>query len=262
MNNVKTFKMRLFLFRTFSFLAAIIFIANTAYGSRPYGGFYTAEKIANLRKNCEKYDWAGQLRTNAINKAKLWVDKSDDELWHMVPGQDLPRTIDVTMDRLTKGPKVLGCLKCGEKLFKYGNYPYEPDFENKPWKLTCPSCKVVFPTNDFGKYYESAIDEHGLFNPAKGDKSLLFNTAHPDPKDPLHKYGVDDGFGFIDKNGRGHRFIGYYTWKYWDYVIKGLAALSDAYLYTGEKEYARKAAILLDRIADVYPDKKERHLTY
>lgn len=48
----------------------------------------------------------------------------------------------------------------------------------------------------------------------------LYNTAHPDPNDPLHKYGVDDGFGYIDKNGRGHRFIGYYTWKYWNYVIE------------------------------------------
>lgn len=253
MITVKPLKMKVLLLRFLSFLVLIV-LTNPVDAARPYGGFYTAEKINNLRKNCEKYDWAKEQRKSAIHKAKIWLAKEDAELWHMIPGQDLPRTIDVTMDRLTTGPKVLGCLKCGEKILKYGNYPYEPDFENKPWKLTCPSCKVVFPTNDFGKYYESAIDEYGFFNPAKGDKSLLYNAEHPDPKDPLHKYGVDDGFGYIDQNGRGHRFIGYYTWKYWDYVIGGLAALSNAYLYTGEKEYARKAAILLDRIADVYPD--------
>jgi hypothetical protein len=219
-----------------------------------YGGFYTEERISNLRKNCEKYDWAKMRRETVIAKAETWLAKSDEELWAMVPGQDLPRAIDVTFDRLVAGPKSLGCQICGEKITKYGNYPYEPDIEKLPWKLTCPSCKSVFPTNDFFKYYKSAIDEHGLFNPSKGDRSLLFNADHPDPKDPLHKFGVDDGFGYIDKNGRAHRYIGYYVWKYWSYLNDGLSALADGFIYTGDKQYAHKAAILLDRIADVYPD--------
>ena len=228
-------------------------IGNAA-ASRIYGGFYTSERISNLRNNCEKFDWAKKQRTLVLQRAKLWLAKSDEELWTMIPGQDLPRCIDVTFDRLTTGPKFLGCLKCGHEISKYGNYPYNPDFENKPWKLTCPSCNSVFPTNDFYKYYLSAIDERGLFNPAKGDKSLLFNANHPDPKDPLHKYGVDDGYGYVNEDGRSFRFIGYYTWKYWDHLIEGLGALADGYLYTGEPIYARKAAIMLDRIADVYPN--------
>jgi hypothetical protein len=222
--------------------------------SRIYGGYYTRERITNLRNNCLKYEWAGKRKEAVIARASLWLKKSDDELWTMVPGQDLPRTIDVTIDRLAEGPLSLGCLVCGDKIRKFGNYPYEPDFENKPWKLTCPSCGTVFPTNDFGKYYRSGIDGRGLFNPAKADRSLLFNTAHPDPEDPLHKFGVDDGFGYIDKNGRAHRFIGYYTWKYWTWLNDGLAALADGFIYTGDKRYAHKAAILLDRIGDVYPD--------
>jgi hypothetical protein len=226
----------------------------SAMASRIYGGFYTKEKLDNIRNNCEKYEWAKKLREQAVKNAGIWVIKPDAELWAMVPGQDLPRCIDVTFDRLTKGPKFLGCLKCGKEISKYGNYPYNPDVEHKPWKLTCPSCKSVFPTNDFGKYYQSGIDEHGVFNPAKGDKTLLYNAAHPDPKDPLHKYGVDDGYGYIDQNGRGHRFIGYYTWKYWAHITSGLNALANAYIYTGSKIYAHKAAILLDRIADLYPD--------
>ena len=112
----------------------------------------------------------------------------------------------------------------------------------------------MFPTNDFGKFYASAIDERGQFDASKGDKTLLFNEAHPNPSDPMHKYGVDDGFGYIDQNGRSHKFIGYYVWKKWDYISSGLSLLADAYLYSGDKKYARKAAILLDRIADVYPE--------
>ncbi len=237
-----------------SFFITLILITHHSYADRPYGGFYTKEKITNLRTNSDKYEWARELRAGAIKRAANWLAKDDEELWNMVPGQDLPRCIDVTFDRLTKGPKILGCLKCGHEIFKYGNYPYEPQFEEKPWKLTCPSCKSVFPTNDFGKFYKSAIDEKGLFDVKKGDRSLLYNEAHPDPKDPLHKWGVDDGFGYIDENGRSHKYVGYYTWKYWNYINSGLAALSDAYLYTGNKTYARKAAVILDRIADVYPD--------
>lgn len=236
-------------------IALLLSLSSTivVYATRDYGGHYSKERIINLRNNCQKYDWARKELNAAVAKAKPWLAKSDEALWKMVPGQDLPRTIDVTYDKFSSGPKFLGCLVCGNKILKYGNYPYDPDFENKPWKLTCPSCGSVFPTNDFGKYYESAIDEHGLFNPTKGDTNLLFNTDHPDPKDPLHKYGVDDGFGYVAENGRAYKFIGYYTWKYWMYINNGLAALADAFLYTGDKRYAHKAAILLDRIADVYP---------
>lgn len=229
-------------------------LTGNAYSQRQYGGFYTQKKIQNLRNNCEMYDWAKDMKNSVVKRASVFANKSDNELWSMVPGQNTPRCIDVTLDRIAKGPKVLGCLKCGLDVLKYGNYPYNPEFEDKPWKLTCPSCKSVFPTNDFGKFYESALDERGQFDVSKGDKNLLFNTAHPDPSDPLHKYGVDDGFGFIDQNGRAHRFIGYYVWKKWDYISDGLAALAEAYLYTGDKMYARKAAIILDRIADVYPE--------
>ena len=225
----------------------------TLQAQRVYGGYYTKERIDNLRANCEKYSWAGKLRDQAILMAKGWVAKGDEELWEMVPGQQLARCIDVTLDRLTTGPKFLGCLKCGGEISRFGNYPYQPDVANKPWKLTCPNCGVVFPTNDFGKYYRSGINEFGLFDSAKADKSLLYNEQHPDPNDPLHTYGVDDGFGYVDRNGREHRFIGYYGWKYWDHIYKGLTALSTAYLYTGDQVYARKAAILLDRIADIYP---------
>ena len=110
------------------------------------------------------------------------------------------------------------------------------------------------PTNDFGKYYESGIDETGCFNPDVADRSLLFNEEHPDPDDPLHTWGVDDGFGWTDENGIEYRFIGYYVWKYWSYVQGAIGALANAYLYTGEPIYAHKCAVMLDRFADVYPD--------
>jgi len=41
-------------------------------------------------------------------------------------------------------------------------------------------------------------------------------------------------------------------WK--QVVLAGIESLADAYVMTGESVYARKAGILLDRVADLYPD--------
>ena len=222
-----------------------------ALAVRNYGGFYTAERLAALRANCDKYDWARSLRKAAVARAQFWVNKSDDDLWRMIPGQKLPRCIDVSYYKRRR----TGCPQCGMAIYqKYGNYPYSPDLWGKPWKLTCANCKVVFPTNDFGKYYVSGIDETGVFNPDKADKSLLFNTEHPGPNDPLHKHGVDDGYGWFDKDGNRYLFIAYYVWQYWNQVLGGINALANAYVYTGEQKYAHKALIMLDLLADVYPD--------
>src|SRR5690242_18246256 len=129
-----------FISRLFLTLLLTVPLFGLLYATRDYGGHYSKERITNLRNNCQKYDWAKKQLDAAVINAKPWLAKSDEELWKMVPGQDLPRTIDVTYDKFSSGPKFLGCLICGEKITKYGNYPYDPDFENKPWKLTCPSC--------------------------------------------------------------------------------------------------------------------------
>lgn len=221
---------------------------------RIYGGFYTADKLKNSIENCRKYDWAIQLKNSTLQKAAVWKNKTDDALWAMVPAQDVPRTIDVTLNRAAREPKVSGCLNCGNDLSAFGNYPYIVTVEKHPWKIECPVCHALFPTNDFEKYYKSGINKKGVFDSSIADKKLLFNTAHPDVQDPLHQFGVDDGWGYNLTKDKVYRFVGYYNWKQWNYIIDGLSLLSDAWLYSGDTVYAHKAAILLDRIADVYPD--------
>ncbi|MEN6304661.1 MAG: heparinase II/III family protein [Armatimonadia bacterium] len=216
---------------------------------RDYGGRYTAERVANLRANCAKYDWAAAQRKSAEAAADYWVKKSDEDLWRMIPGQELPRAIDVSM---YKGSRP-GCPKCKDKINKFGNYPYAINLE-MPFKLKCPSCGEVFPKNDFKKYYESGIDETGVFRQEKADKSLLFNAEHPDANDPLHKYGVDDGLGWYDETGHRYLFVAYYTWQSWDKLQSAVDVLSNAFVYSGDQKYAHKALIMLDRIADLYPD--------
>lgn len=234
-------------------LVMIASLGHALQAQRIYGGFYTADKLKNIAENCKKYDWAKTLKQSAVSRSEPWVNKSDEALWAMIPGQGTPRTIDVTLNRAAANPQVWGCLSCGDKIFKYGNYPYIVDVEKEPWKIECPSCHSKFPTNDFEKYYQSGINDKGVFDSSKADKSLLFNTKHPDPSDPLHQFGVDDGWGYHTADGKVYRFIGYYGWKFWRHIISGLDILSDAWLYTGDSLYAHKAAVMLDRIADVYP---------
>ncbi len=235
-------------------IAVVPLLLSPAYAGRDGGGYYSAARVANLRANVERFDWARAERDAAVKRAERWVAMSDEELWRLIPGQMLPRAIDVTMTKQAGGNLRLGCLVCGDEIFKYGNYPYKLDHFSRPWKLTCPSCGSVFPTNDFGAFYASAIDEHGCFDASKGDRSLLFNTEHPDPNDPLHTWGVDDGWGYVDADGHEHRYIAYCTWQLWRQICGIVGNLAEAYLYTGEPVYAHKAGVMLDRIADVYPD--------
>lgn len=231
-------------------LLLLLGLSSGGWCVRDYGGQFPAEKIANLRVNCDQYDWAAVQRDRAVANAKFWVEKSDEELWAMVPGQKLPRAIDVSM---YQGQRP-GCPKCGRDIDKFGNYPYNPDLWGKPFKLTCPSCKEVFPKNDFLAFYRSGIDESGVFDPARADRTLLVNAEHPEANDPLHTYGVDDGAGWFDGKGHRYLFVAYFVWKYWDALLGAVDTLSSAYLYTGEQRYAHKALIMLDRIADLYPE--------
>jgi hypothetical protein len=185
-----------------------------------------------------------------VRQAETYLALSDDALWGLIPGTKLPRHLYVCR------PKGEGnfCPKCGPGINKFGNYPFTPQHLTARWKLTCPSCKETFPKNDFGKYYASCIDETGAYNPEKGDRSLLFNTEHPDPNDPLHLYGVDDGTGFQDKDGKRYFFIGFYShWMQYSLPPTALEALGQAFVLTGDQKYADKALILLDRFADLYP---------
>ena len=58
---------------------------------------------------------------------------------------------------------------------------------------------AIYPKNDFGASYQTALDEHGTFRHEMGDRSLLFSGEYPDPGDPLHRLYVDDDYGMFDE---------------------------------------------------------------
>ncbi|NLN75049.1 MAG: hypothetical protein GX139_01900 [Armatimonadetes bacterium] len=225
---------------------ATLLIATSA-SAKTCSTYYTSERVANARRNIQRYDWAAAASKKLVEQADVYANLSDDYLWDMITPQSIPRGIDVSLTH--------GCPNCGNDVKKFGNYPWKIDLLAKPWKIECPSCGELFPKNDFKKFYDSGKDENGIFCYEKADKSLLFNADHPDPTDPLHTYAVDDTFGWKDADGNVYRMIGYYGhYGSWTVSLSVLGMLHTAWLYTGDLKYARKAAVMLYRIADFYPD--------
>ena len=224
-----------------------------AYATKTAPTLYTSEMVAAARRNITNFAWARKLRDDAVADADPYVAKGDDWLWKLISGQRVPRSYAVN--------QALGSPITGRNIYKYGNYPWTADPVNKPWKIVDPSSGYIFPTNDFAAFHASGLDAKGLFDPAKANRSLLVNKLYPEKG---AKWGVDDGTGWVDTNGKRWTFVAYYNhWHNWfgdvtkdtarGAIHRTIRALRDAYLYTGLTKYAHAGLIMLDRVADVYP---------
>jgi hypothetical protein len=217
--------------------------------------FVTSGMRKNAIHNVSSFDWARDRQAEVIEAAALWLDRSDNELWKMVTAQELPRTV-YTNAGLLYGGVAAHCANCGgDAPKKHGRSFWAVD-ESKLWKTTCLNCGEVYPKNDFGAFYETALDSHGMFRRKLGNRSLLFNADHPESDDPLRNVHVDDGYGMVDEHGNSHHPIAYYNFeRVWRQQVQaGVQRLAEAFTLTDDKRYAHKAAVLLDRIADVYPE--------
>ncbi len=205
--------------------------------------FFTSDMLRRAQANVERYPWAAELRRQVVDKAQPWLKLSDEELWNLMFGSTITRALMVWSNG--------HCPACKQSV---PMYEWKIDAWARPWKVACPHCKQLFPTNDFHAFYRSGLDEHGVFDPQRADRALLFNVEHPDPADPLHTFGVDGGEGYIEGDKRW-LFIGaYLIYGQWQQLIyPGACNLAAAYVVTRDPVYAHKAGVLLDRIADLFP---------
>jgi hypothetical protein len=205
--------------------------------------FFPTRLVETARRNVQQQAWAAETRDQLVAAAQPWLEMSDEQLWSLMSGPTITRSWMVWSNGY--------CPSCRQTVPMYN---WRMDALNRPWKVWCPHCGEAFPKNDFGAFYRSGLDEHGVFAAARADRSLLLNAEHPDPNDPLHLFGVDDGEGYVE-GGNRWRFIGAYLiyglWK--QAVLGGIKSLAAAYVVTGDPRYARKAGVLLDRVADLYP---------
>jgi Zn ribbon nucleic-acid-binding protein len=205
--------------------------------------FFPRELVVRVRENARKYAWAREAQQRIVERAQPWMAFSDEQLWGLMFGDTITRSWMVWSNG--------HCPACKQSV---PMYTWEMDALELPWKVRCPHCRQLFPKNDFLKFYQSGLDERGVFDPKRADRTLLFNSEHPDAHDPLHMFGVDDGEGYVEGDNRW-RFIGAYLiygqWK--QAVLGGIRRLAEAYVVTGNPVYSHKAGILLDRVADLYP---------
>ena len=243
---------------------------------------YTLDERAAIKENAQKYAWAREEVESVQAAADRYVELAD-RLWSMVVPEGLFRYYHVGEKY---DPDKFKCRYCGVDIsLKYGNaYGWRTDPLDTEWKIQCPDCRRWFPSNDFGGYYQLGLDEHGVFQQelakernaqlvAEGKDGYLKNLLYPemDKKLGVTGWGVDDGFGYFTgktyDNGvpEKHTYIAFYIHEgIWGgtnnhkvnagVIREGLTSLSKAFLYTGEAKYGRAGAIVLDRIADFYPD--------
>ena len=230
-------------------LSVALLIASCGAHAKEGSRLVTAAMRANALENVRRFDWAKSAQQSAMATAAPWLKVSDEDLWKMVPSQELPRAVYIAKGLLYEGQRD-ACPKCGKPI----SYGGKANFWKQDWKVTCTHCQEVYPKNDFRAYYQSALDEHGCFRRGRGDEKLLFNAEHPDPQDPLHKRYVDDGYGMTDERGQVHHVIAYYAFIHWGAITAGARDLAWAYALTGDPQYAHKCAVILDRVADVYPE--------
>ena len=252
--------------------------------------YYTQSKVDAAQDNIGKYDWAKNIQKAAVTAADNYFDRSLDEWWNMIPSNDIPRA---TMVGLNGDPDGYICRYCKTNLKQeYSVYPWIVDPFNNPWKIQCPECKRRFPSNDFASLYNLVVEEYGEYNvdlahkmnaeiveKSGGSIDYLKNTAYPEVgsvsstvkltgKETVEGWGVDDGLGYdtgrVYSNGTKevHTYLAYFVhFGYWytsgtnsAQMIQAINTLADAYVYTGDEKYGRLGAVLIDRIADLYPD--------
>ena len=205
--------------------------------------FFPAEVLARARDNAANQPWGQTARDSIVAAAQPWLRMSDEGLWDLMFSNRIKRSWMVWSNG--------HCPACKQPV---PMYEWTIDALGHPWKVQCPRCGGSFPKNDFQAFYRSGLNEQAEFVPESADRSLLWNAEHPDPHDPLHQFGVDDGEGYVEGDLRW-RFIGaYLIYGQWKQAVVGrIRRLADAYVVTGDVAYAHKAGVLLDRVADLYP---------
>ena len=203
-----------------------------------HSSFFNDKVISLIRTNIKTNEAAAIMAAKFMGETSFWMKMSYKEIKSLVFSPELKRSWFVLSDG--------SCPSCRGSVPMY-NWIYDPF--NEPWKMKCPHCKGLFPKNDFAAYYNSGIDRYGDFKHEIADRSLLINEEGTD-------FGVDDGNGWYDLEGRRYMFIGAYLsharWK--SQVKDGIHHLAFSYILSGNIEYARRAAVLLDSIARHWPE--------
>lgn len=233
---------------------------------------YTDEMVANARYNATHTKW-GVKEVSRVSGQSYRFVYDFEHIYDLIFAEGIPRSYENSTLEAQNNIKWF-CPACGTNIEELYGGEWETNILECPWKIWCPHCKAKFPSNDFALLYERGLDENGKYNRelayannaaavARGEKDALINELYPD-KDPL--WMVDDGFGWSPTYGTygtqdlvQYTPVAKYAHDFWfdgsfSYLGYILYKIRDIYLWTGDERFGIAGAILLDRVADVYPD--------
>ena len=182
---------------------------------------HTEDAVRRMRDHVERFSAAKKIANDIVDRAEVWANLDDAYV------RDLPPPADIFRGFL---PSFDGCPVHGEAVFQTPGGPWQVDIFNRPWKIKCAVGGEEYPSNEFLAYYRT------------GDRALLTGDY------------ADDGPGWDPDDGRSRFwFVAHYCYRLWHQLIPALQDLGRAYLMTGDPRYGRKGAILLDRMAALFP---------
>jgi len=219
--------------RTIALALAASTVALARVSAAPERHYYTREVIQTARDNIARYEWARKEQERIVGEADKWVKYDDSTLRLLVTPPEVPRAI-VAHEQ--------GAPVNGEELNRLGRYSWIISFD-RPYKVQSPVDGSIYPSNDFLAYYRSGLDERGIFDEKRADRSLL---TGPYP---------DDGWGCkVPGFEKPFWFVGVYAhWSVIRLLLPAIENLSKAYLLTDDPRYAHACAVLLWQLADYYP---------
>ena len=143
------------------------------------GKYYTKHRMESIRENMEKYPWAREQREEIIATAEKWAKYDDEKLRTLVVPPQVPRGYQVHND---------GCPVHGVEVHEQGLYRWFIDFDN-PFKVTCPVGGEEYPSNDFGAFLESGMQDRGLLTGPYADDG--WGWHRPEDKEVANYWFVD-----------------------------------------------------------------------
>lgn len=184
---------------------------------------YPDSLIAIARKNVASFPSARKVSDGIVTRADYWLGFDHEALSKIITSAEVPRAFDLSTS---------GCPLHGDTIFTVGGtYPWIID-PKKPLQVRCPVGGEVYPSNNRAECHHDGMKE------VYHDDSLF----------------VDNGWGWSSPDGEKFWFVAYANqWTWNKYIGPGLTSLAEAYLLTGNGQYAEKAAEMLYLIAKVYP---------
>lgn len=192
-------------------------------------GIYNREDVERAKLNAQRLSWAKEKTDEIIRDADFWASFSDETLYAMVPTQN-PMSLTV-------------CPYYGCPIHGGNRSTFECDML-RPYQWRC---------NLGGEWWYNGIE---IENPGTGETLRMTDDGpgwvapdgFPNPGETYYFAGAYSCFllyrlfsePYAPQTGEGHQGRG------------AALCMALAYALTGERKYARKTGILLNRLAEVY----------